>query len=150
MSLTRDRATPSGHSLETREEFLKISPFSDYLQQDYPGEGTYWIRIFGLCCCCYFVAKSCPDYFATAWAIACQAPSSLHGISQARILEWVALPSSRGSSSLRDWTIISYIGRPILYHWVPRKTWDYEDALYWVLFYIKLSNTFNVEVTPVL
>ena len=39
MSLTRDRATPSGHSLETREEFLKISPFSDYLQQDYPGEG---------------------------------------------------------------------------------------------------------------
>lgn len=41
MSLTRDRATPGGHSLETREEFLKISPFSDYLQQDYPGEGTY-------------------------------------------------------------------------------------------------------------
>lgn len=41
MSLTRDGPRQGGHSLETREEFLKISPFSDYLQQDYPGEGTY-------------------------------------------------------------------------------------------------------------
>ena len=30
--------------------------------------------------------------------------SSVHGISQARILEWVALPSSRGSSQPRDLT----------------------------------------------
>ena len=28
--------------------------------------------------------------------------SSVHGISQARILEWVAVSSSRGSSQLRD------------------------------------------------
>ena len=32
---------------------------------------------------------------------------SVHGILQARILEWVAMPSSRGSSRLRDWTGIS-------------------------------------------
>ena len=30
--------------------------------------------------------------------------SSVHGILQARILEWVAMPSSRGSSQPRDWT----------------------------------------------
>ena len=30
--------------------------------------------------------------------------SSVHGILQARILEWVAVPSSRGSSQPRDWT----------------------------------------------
>ena len=30
--------------------------------------------------------------------------SSVHGILQARTLEWVALPSSRGPSQLRDWT----------------------------------------------
>ena len=30
--------------------------------------------------------------------------SSVHGILQARILEWVATPSSRGSSQPRDWT----------------------------------------------
>ena len=33
--------------------------------------------------------------------------SSVHGILQARILEWVAIPSSRGSSWPRDWTRIS-------------------------------------------
>ena len=30
--------------------------------------------------------------------------SSVHGILQARIIEWVAVPSSRGSSRPRDWT----------------------------------------------
>ena len=34
--------------------------------------------------------------------------SSFHGILQARILEWVAMPSSRGSSRPRDRTHISY------------------------------------------
>ena len=32
---------------------------------------------------------------------------SVHGILQARMLEWVAMPSSRGSSRPRDWTHIS-------------------------------------------
>ena len=35
--------------------------------------------------------------------------SSVHGILQARILEWVAKPSSRGSSQPRDQTHISYV-----------------------------------------
>ena len=37
--------------------------------------------------------------------------SSLHGISQARVLEWVPMSSSRGSSQPRDWTRVSCIGR---------------------------------------
>ena len=38
----------------------------------------------------------------------CSPPSSSsHGILQARILEWVAMPSSRGSSWSRDWTLVS-------------------------------------------
>ena len=37
--------------------------------------------------------------------------SSVHGILQARILEWVAVPSSRRSSRPRDQTCISCIGR---------------------------------------
>ena len=41
---------------------------------------------------------------------------SVHGISQARILEWIAISSLRGSSQPRDWTHISCIGRWILYH----------------------------------
>ena len=51
----------------------------------------------------------------------CSPPgSSVHGISQARILEWVAISYSRGSSWPRDQTHISYIsciGRWILYCW---------------------------------
>ena len=50
----------------------------------------------------------------------CSPPgSSVHGFLQARILEWVAMPSCRGSSQPRDWTHVSYIsctGRWVLYH----------------------------------
>ena len=35
--------------------------------------------------------------------------SSVHGIIQARILEWVAVPSSRGFSQPRNRTPVSYI-----------------------------------------
>ena len=45
--------------------------------------------------------------------------SSVHGILQARILEWVAMPSFRGSSQSRGWTHVYYvscIGRHVLYH----------------------------------
>ena len=41
--------------------------------------------------------------------------SSAHGILQARILEQVAMPSSRGSSRSRAGTWVSCIGRQILY-----------------------------------
>ena len=50
----------------------------------------------------------------------CSPPgSSVHGVLQARTLEWVAMPSSRGPSRPRDQTYISYIsciGRRVLYH----------------------------------
>ena len=46
--------------------------------------------------------------------------TSAHGILQTRILEWVAITSSRVSSQPRDLTSISRIGRQILYHWA---TW---------------------------
>ena len=44
--------------------------------------------------------------FATPWD--CSPPaSSVHGILQARILEWVAIYFFRGSSQPRDWTCVS-------------------------------------------
>ena len=45
--------------------------------------------------------------------------SSVHGILQASILEWVAMPSSKGFSQPRSRThmlYVSYIGRWDLYH----------------------------------
>ena len=50
--------------------------------------------------------------FATPWTVARQAPS-VHGILQARILESVAIPFSRGSSRPRDRTCVSYVSL----HW---------------------------------
>ena len=51
----------------------------------------------------------------------CSLPgSSVLGILQARILNWVAISSSRRSSWPRDWTCVFYIscfGRHILYHY---------------------------------
>ena len=50
----------------------------------------------------------------------CSPRGSVHGILQARILEWVFMTSSRGSSWPRDLTGISYIscmGRWVLYHY---------------------------------
>ena len=46
--------------------------------------------------------------------------SSVHEILQARILEWTAISSSRGSSQPRGWicvSCVSCIDRQILYHW---------------------------------
>ena len=50
--------------------------------------------------------------------------SSVHGILQARILEWVAMPSARGFSWPRDWTCISHVsctGRQFL---TTSTTWE--------------------------
>ena len=45
--------------------------------------------------------------FATLWTVAHQAPLSM-GILQARIMEWVEMPSSRGSSQSKDQTQVSH------------------------------------------
>ena len=46
----------------------------------------------------------------------CNPPgSSVHGISQARVLEWVAISFSRGYSPPRGRTCVSCIGRRVLY-----------------------------------
>ena len=50
------------------------------------------------------------------WPMDCSQPgASVHGILQERILEWVALPSSRGSSQHRNQTHISCIAGRFFY-----------------------------------
>ena len=59
----------------------------------------------------------------------CSPPgSSVHGILQARILEWVAVSFSRGSSRPKDRTWVSYVGREILYH---QDTWGARHENTW-------------------
>ena len=47
--------------------------------------------------------------------------SSVYGILQAKILEWVAIPFSRGSSQLRDQTHISRIAGRFFTIWATRE-----------------------------
>ena len=77
-----------------------------------------WYLVWILTCVC---AKSLQSCLTLCHPMDCSPPgSSVHWILQTRILEWVAMPSSRGSSWPRDQTHISYIsciGRSVLYHW---------------------------------
>ena len=66
-------------------------------------------------------AKSLQSCHTLCDPMDCSPPgSSVHGILQARILEWVAISFSRRSSQPRDQTCISYvsgIGRQVCFHW---------------------------------
>ena len=82
--------------------------------------------------CACSVTKSCPTLCNP---VDCSPPgSSVHGILQARILEWVDIPFSRGSSQPRDKTRISCIadrfftteppGKPMLMRPVVKFTFE--------------------------
>ena len=58
--------------------------------------------------------------FVTPW---------VHGILQARILEWVAVPFSRGSSQPRDRTQVSHIAGGFYTSWVTREAQEYWSGL---------------------
>ena len=50
---------------------------------------------------------------------------TVHGILQARILEWVAFPFSRGSSQSRHWTQVSCIAGRFFTSWATREAQEY-------------------------
>ena len=80
------------------EQFISWLPSGHLAVSFFPSDGSY-VRAQSL--------QLCP---ALCYTLACSPPgSSVHGNLQARILEWVALPSSIGSSRLRDQTHSSCI-----------------------------------------
>ena len=50
---------------------------------------------------------------------------TVQGILQARILEWVAFPFSRGSSQPRDWNQVSRVVGRFYTSWAPREAQEY-------------------------
>ena len=65
---------------------------------------------------------SCPGLYNP---MDCSPPgSSVHGILQAKILEWVAVPSSRGSSPPRDQTCIFYVSCLAGWFFITSATWE--------------------------
>ena len=83
----------TGRHLLTVPYFMKVNIWTSSL----------WTKsIRTLSFCCRLVALSC----LTLWnTMDCRPPgSSVYAISQARLLEWVVIFFSRGSSRPRDWT----------------------------------------------
>ena len=64
----------------------------------------------------------------------CSQPcSSIHGIFQARILEWVAISFSRGSSQPRDWARVAHIVSRCFTVWATREVlaWIWKYRVWW-------------------
>ena len=73
-----------------------------------------------LAMCMWLVARLCPTHCDP---VDCNPPgSSVRGILQARILEQLAMPFSRGSSQPRDWTLVSHIAVIFFMVWDLRET----------------------------
>ena len=71
---------------------------------------------------CSVVSNSFPPHML--WP-----PGSVHGISQARVLESAAVCFSRGSSQFGYWSCVSCTHRWTLYHWATRKACVCQSAI---------------------
>ena len=102
------------HDWATEQQQWKQMEWNSFVQIR---EVKHQLAIQCVCVCVFVCAQSCP----TLCTPMDHSPpgSSVHGISQERILEWVAISYSSGSSWLRDQTCISCvscIGRQVPYH----------------------------------
>ena len=116
------------------------SSHSSFSSKFLPGRGTLeswkscprmnrqnWIHtVWGMCAVCLVLSPV--QLFVTPWTIAHQAPLSMK-ILQARILEWFAMPSSRGSSQPKDRTQVSCIAGRFFTVWATRKWTPPPDLL---------------------
>ena len=122
--MTSPRGTESRWSFESHKHFPA-----------FVGNGMYPVCV--CVCACPVTTRvwlcSLINYSSTG--------SSIHGNFQARILEWVVISFSRGSSWPRNWTCISFIGRQIPYHWA---TWEadvpYKSLISGVAFFCNESS----------
>ena len=106
----------------SEKNLSKIKHFllSEPLSSSFISASDVWMDPVKITFVCCLVADSCPTLCDP---MDCSPPGfSVHGVLvHSRILQWVAISFSRGSSWFRDWTCISCISRQILYHWA---TWE--------------------------
>ena len=104
--------------------------------QTLENESIETLLLKGMCVCISLsvVSDSCDP-------TDCSPPgSSVHGISQVRILEWVGISFSRGSSRPRDWTWVSCTVGGFFTIWATR------EAALKVLFYIQLPSLLRLTL----
>ena len=113
---------------------IVLNPLSSSFYQSFqaivihflPGVQPYSLRILILQMfyhtklCLVYCAKSLQSCPTLCNPVVCSSPGcSVHGILQARILQWVAMPSSRASSQHKDWipiSPVSCIGKQARYY----------------------------------
>ena len=105
--------------------FIFILPCNVFVVEDECFIIFHWPKFFTNAFCCFLLCM-CACVLSHVWL--CDPTdhrlpdSSVHGILQTRMLEWVAISYSKEPSQPRDWThvsCISYIDTWILYHCIP-------------------------------
>ena len=110
-------AVKSGPDSPGRTRQSSLPSASEYIDDGYfvPAGLLFPVLVFFSPCVHEKLLQSRP----TLWDPVDRPGSSVHGILQSWRLEWVAMPSSKGSSQPEDHTCVSYvsyIGRLVLYH----------------------------------
>ena len=125
--LTRPGACPPLSSRTNPGPCSRHSGLTSGLEHDRPGRPQsvvtnrgLWPQFLYLVKVKVLPAQLCPTPFNPTDCIARQAPLSL-GILQARILEWVAIPFSRGSSPPRDQSRVFCTAGRFFTFWAPRE-----------------------------
>ena len=104
-----DSSQQSKHIFDLRYQPMHLSWIINFQKC-----GRHWIVLNTACVLSHFSrVQLCSP-------MDCRLPGpSVHRILQARILEWIVIPFSRGSSQPRDWTCVSpvsCISRQVFYH----------------------------------
>ena len=104
---------------------FSLSSFTFIKQLSMAWYGIVMVFVSAWVCVCVYIRQIfAQSYLTLCNPTDCSLPgSSVHGILQARILEWVAIPSSKGYSPPRDQTHLHLLHcRWSLYCWTTRET----------------------------
>ena len=101
----KERQGKKGKHIFLAVRTLRIYSFISFLMY-HVAVLTIVIILYITCLCYAQLLQTCPTLCDP---MDCSPPSSVHRIAQARILEWVAISFSRGSSPPRDQTWVSCI-----------------------------------------
>ena len=119
--------------------FRESSQFRDQTQASYVCQTLYLLSHRGSPYIIYgggLVTKSCPT-LCDPTDCGHLPDSSVHGIFQTRILEWVAISFSRGSSPPRDWIWVSCIAGRFFTNWATK------EAPYYIYTDINTTHRYN-------
>ena len=119
---------PSARSRDTEDchgTFMRSSVSPKGTSREAPREDGQWVLdeasppLTRVCVC---VCAHAPSSLTLCPSVDCSPPgSSVHGISQAGILEWVAISFSKGSSQPRDQTRVSCTAGRFFTNWATRE-----------------------------